>query len=88
MKELDEEVIRVKKHDETRREYMTLSMELKKFKEEGREEGREEGIEFKNKKVIMKLFGMKMSIDYIAEAVEESLEYVEQVIRQSQREHQ
>lgn len=84
MKELDEEVIRVKKHDETRREYMTLSMELKKFKEEGREEGRE----FKNKRVIMKLFGMKMSIDYIAEAVEESLEYVEQVIRQSQREHQ
>ena len=34
IKEVDQEVVRLKKHDETRREYMTLAMELRKFKAE------------------------------------------------------
>ena len=46
--EINQEVVRVKKHDETRREYMTFAMEMKRLQtkshEEGREEGREEGI--------------------------------------------
>ncbi len=37
------EVERVKQHDETRLEYMTLMMELKEQRREGREEGRAEG---------------------------------------------
>ena len=47
VQEVDKEVRRVKQHDETRREYMTYAMEIKrrelaKFKE-GREAGRAEG---------------------------------------------
>ncbi len=37
------EAERVKQHDETRLEYMTLMMELKAQRREGREEGRAEG---------------------------------------------
>ena len=42
---LDEEVQRVKRHDETRREYMTLAMELKRQNRAGYLQGKEEGIE-------------------------------------------
>ena len=92
MKELDREVVRVKKHDETRREYMTLAMELRKFKEEGKEEGRVEGraegraegivegISQNNQFVIKKLVGRNMPIDTIAEIVGQSPQYVQQVI--------
>jgi hypothetical protein len=36
---VDKEVRRVKQHDETRREYMTLAMELKRQRQEGIAEG-------------------------------------------------
>ena len=35
VQEVDKEVRRVKQHDETRREYMTLAMELKRMFSEG-----------------------------------------------------
>ena len=38
-KEINEEVIRIKEHKEMRREYMTLLMELQKYKIEGMQEG-------------------------------------------------
>lgn len=39
VQEVDKEVRRVKQHDETRREYMTLAMELKRQRQEGIAEG-------------------------------------------------
>ena len=47
---------------------MTLAMELKKFREEGKEEGRETT----NQLVIMNLVGMHMPVDSIAKAVGQS----------------
>ena len=44
-KEINEEVIRIKEHKEMRREYMTLLMELQKYKTEGMQEGIEIGME-------------------------------------------
>ena len=76
MKELDREVVRVKKHDETRREYMTLAMELRKFKEEGIEEG----VSKNNQFVIMNMVEMHMPLDTIAKIVGKSPQYVQQVI--------
>ena len=43
-KEINEEVIRIKEHKEMRREYMTLLMELQKYKTEGMQEGIEIGM--------------------------------------------
>ena len=42
--EINEEVIRIKEHKEMRREYMTLLMELQKYKIEGMQEGIEIGM--------------------------------------------
>lgn len=39
IQELAKEVYRIKQHDETRREYMTLAMELERKKQEGIQEG-------------------------------------------------
>ena len=44
-KELDQEVQRVKNEEETRREYMTLAMEIKRQRAEAREEALAEGME-------------------------------------------
>lgn len=53
-KGVNEEVIRVKKHREPRRGYMTYAMELEMTKREarmkGKQEGREEGMKQKNAK--------------------------------------
>ena len=43
-KEINEEVIRIKEHKEMRRKYMTLLMELQKYKIEGMQEGIEIGM--------------------------------------------
>ena len=43
-KEINEEVIRIKEHKEMRREYMTLLMELQKYKTESMQEGIEIGM--------------------------------------------
>lgn len=52
-KEVNEEVIRVKNHRETRQGYMTYAMELEMTKREarmkGKQEGREEGMEQKTR---------------------------------------
>ena len=67
---------------------MTLAMELRKIKEEGREEGREEvraeEREKTNQFIIMNLVGMHMPVDLIAKAVGQSPQYVQQVIERAQ----
>ena len=79
VKELDQEVVRVKKHDETRREYMTLAMELRNREEEGIRKG----ISQANQITIMNLMDMRMPVDSIARAIGQTPQYVESVIKQS-----
>ena len=80
-KEINEEVIRIKEHKEMRREYMTLLMELQKYKTEGMQEGIEIGMEKKGRTVIMNLLKLNMPIDNIAAATESPIPYVKEMQR-------
>ena len=98
-KEINEEVIRIKEHKEMRREYMTLLMELQKYKTEGMQEGIEigmkqgieqgmeqwieKGMEEKGRTVIVNLLKMNMSIDDIAAATESPIPYVKEIAREA-----
>ena len=87
-KEINEEVIRIKEHKEMRREYMTLLMELQKYKTEGMQEGIEIGMkqgmeqgmeqwmEEKGRTVIVNLLKLNMSIEGIAAVIECPIPYV------------
>ena len=82
-KEINEEVIRIKEHKEMRREYMTLLMELQKYKTEGMEEGIEIGMEKKSRTVIVNLLKLNMPIDNIAAATESPIPYVKEIAREA-----
>ena len=94
-KEINEEVTRTKEHKEMRREYMTLFMELQKYKIEGMQEGIEIGMkqgieqgmeqwmEEKSRTVIVNLLKMNMSIDNIAAATESPIPYVKEIAREA-----
>ena len=94
-KEINEEVIRIKEHKEMRREYMTLLMELQKYKTEGMQEGieigmkqgmekgMEQGMEKKGRTVIMNLLKLNMPIDNIAAATESPIPYVKEIAREA-----
>ena len=86
-KEINEEVIRIKEHKEMRREYMTLLMELQKYKTEGMQEGieigMEKGMEKKGRTVIMNLLKLNMPIDNIAAATESPIPYVKEIAREA-----
>ena len=94
-KEINEEVIRIKEHKEMRREYMTLLMELQKYKTEGMQEGieigmkqgmekgLEQGMEKKGRTVIMNLLKLNMPIDNIAAATESPIPYVKEIAREA-----
>ena len=98
-KENNEEVIRIKEHKEMRREYMTLLMELQKYKtegmqegieigmkqgmEKGMEKGMEQGMEKKGRTVIMNLLKLNMPIDNIAAATESPIPYVKEIAREA-----
>lgn len=84
-KEVNQEVIRVKKHEETRREYMTYARELQQWKRqclaEGRAEGRAEGVEGEKRETILSLVKIQMPKEMIAQVTRSSIPYVEEVIR-------
>ena len=94
-KGINEEVIRIKEHKEMRREYMTLLMELQKYKTEGMQEGieigmkqgmekgMEQGMEKKGRTVIMNLLKLNMPIDNIAAATESPIPYVKEIAREA-----
>ena len=98
-KEINEEVIRIKEHKEMRREYMTLLMELQKYKIEGMQEGIEIGMkqgmeqwiekgmeqwmEEKGRTVIVNLLKLNMPIDNIAAATESPIPYVKEIAREA-----
>ena len=72
VQEVDKEVRRVKQHDETRREYMTLAMELKRQ----RQEGLAEGSANEKKKIIVTMLQKGLSVEFIADCVQTSAEYI------------
>ena len=84
---IDEEVEKVKRHDETRREYMTLAMELERQKRrgyadgkaEGKAEGRTEG------KFEVALCMLKKHFDYqtIAEMTQLSIDAIESLAKKN-----
>ena len=94
-KEINEEVIRIKEHKEMRREYMTLLMELQKYKTEGLQEGieigmkqgiekgMEKGMAKKGRAVIVNLLKLNMPIDNIAAATESPIPYVKEIAREA-----
>ena len=94
-KEINEEVIRIKEHKEMRREYMTLLMELQKYKTEGMQEGIEIGMkqgmeqgmeqwmEEKGRTVIVNLLKLNMSIEGIAAVIECPIPYVKEIAREA-----
>ena len=94
-KEINEEVTRIKEHKEMRREYMTLLMELQKYKIEGMQEGIEIGMkqgieqgmeqwmEEKGRTVIVNLLKLNMSIDDIAAVIESPIPYVKEIAREA-----
>ena len=73
MKEVSEEVARIKEHKEVRREYMTLLMELQKSKREG----------VKGRTVIINLLKLNMPVDSIAAATDSPIPYVKEVAREA-----
>ena len=80
-KEIDQEVIRVKKHDETRREYMTYERELKQWKRKCLAEGLAKGEEKVRKETILNLAQIHMPKETIAQVTRSSIAYVEEVIQ-------
>ena len=94
-KEINEEVIRIKEHKKMRREYMTLLMELQKYKIEGMQEGIEIGMkqgmeqgmeqwmEEKGRTVIVNLLKLNMSIEGIAAVIECPIPYVKEIAREA-----
>ena len=94
-KEINEEVIRIKEHKEMRREYLTLLMELQKYKTEGMQEGieigmkqgiekgMEKGMAKKGRAVIVNLLKLNMPIDNIAAATESPIPYVKEIAREA-----
>ena len=88
-KEIDQEVIRVKRHDETRREYMTYERELKQWKRkclaEGLAKGLAKGEEKVRKETILNLAQIHMSKETIAQVTRSSIDYVEEVIQNAEK---
>ncbi len=70
-------MLRVKKHDETRREYMTLAMEIRRQ----RREAEEEGAKKEKLHTILDMAKMQMPVDVIAKATRSTSEFVESVLR-------
>ena len=72
MKAVEDEVMRVKEHKETRREYMTYAMEIKRRELAKFKEGREE----ERSSIILNMLKKGMSAEVIAECVQASVEYI------------
>ncbi len=72
VKAVEDEVVRVKEHKETRREYMTYAMEIKRRELAKFKEGREE----ERSSIILIMLKKGMSAEVIAECVQASVEYI------------
>ena len=76
VQEVDNEVRRVKQHDETRREYMTLAMEIKRRELANFAEGEKTGAKKKETMMILAMLRKGFSAESIAECAQTSVEYI------------
>ena len=76
MKAVEAEVMRVKEHKETRREYMTYAMEIKRRELAKFQEGREEGRQEERLNMILAMLRKGFSVETIAECAQTSVEYI------------
>ena len=74
--ELDKEVQRIKRHDETRREYMTLAMELRRQNKEGFKTGKKEGIVEGKALTALEMLQDGLPIETISKYTKLSIEYI------------
>ena len=85
-KDIAAEVERLKRHEETRVEYMTLMMEMKRYWREGFDKGRDEGetIGVQRAKVAnaLSMFADKFSVDKVAKYSQLSLQEVNEIGKQ------
>ncbi len=77
-KTVEQEVLRVKRHDETRREYMTLAMELRREKRISNLEGHEE----EKQAIILNMASIQMPVELMAQLANTTPDYVENILRQ------
>ena len=73
---LDTEVKAIKQHKETRREYMTLAMELKRMFAEGEKTGEEKGAKKKETMMILAMLQDGVAKEAIAKYAKVSVEYI------------
>ena len=74
--ELDKEVQRIKRHDETRREYMTLAMEWRRQNKEGYKAGKKEGIAEGKTLTALEMLQDGLPIETISKYTKLSIEYI------------
>ena len=72
MKAVEDEVMRVKEHKETRREYMTYAMEIKRRELASFAEGEKK----KETMMILAMLRKGFSVESIAECAQTSVEYI------------
>ena len=86
MKDVDAEVQRVKRHDETRREYMTLKQEFERIarvnRAEGWEEGKAEGVEQNRLATALAMLGDGLPVDVITKYTTFSAEYLAKLAKE------
>ena len=80
VKAVEDEVMRVKEHKETRREYMTYAMEIKRRElasfAEGEKTGEKKGEKKKETMMILAMLRKGFSVESIAECAQTSVEYI------------
>ena len=76
MKAVEDEVMRVKEHKETRREYMTYAMETKRRELASFAEGEKTGEKKKKTMMILAMLRKGFSVESIAECAQTSVEYI------------
>ena len=77
LRAVDQTVQKVKGHPETRREYMTLEMELRRTKQAGYDEGMARGIE----KMVLGMLRKRLDITLIADVTSLPVETIRKIAR-------
>ena len=91
VKQIDKELIHVKRHDETRREYMTLAMEMERMKkivsrearEEGKAEGRMEGTTETTKTIAKEMLLKGIAIEVVSSCTHLPIEQLQEIAKKT-----
>ena len=86
-----DEVQRIKNHDETRREYMTLAMELERQKRQGYAEGLEKGVQQgmqqgkaeTKTEIISSMLHNGLDYELIAKCTNLSIDYIKEIAQKN-----